>query len=100
MTQSSPPRRQAAGPTPTPWGAPPEPAPARGPAAPRKVLVIVVSVLITAASAAVITFLVLWLHNVGQSVGHVDRRDLKDLPGPHEVGLGAPVIPGTSGAAA
>ncbi|MFE2869434.1 hypothetical protein [Embleya sp. NPDC059259] len=62
---------------------------------------IVVCVLITAASAAVIAFLVLWLHNVGQSVGPLDRGDLKkDLPGPRDVGLGAPVLPGIAGGGA
>ncbi|MGW1995931.1 hypothetical protein [Embleya sp. NPDC001921] len=104
MTHSLPPQGSARGagpgPEPQPWGAPAEPRPARGPAAPRKGLVIVVSVLIVAASAAAITFLVLWLHNVGQSVGHVDRSDFKDLPGPRDVGLGAPLTPGTSGGAA
>ncbi|MFI6585903.1 hypothetical protein [Embleya sp. NPDC050493] len=101
MTHSLPPQGRGPGPVPQPWGGPAEPRPASGPAAPRKGLVIVVGVLITAASAAAIVFLVLWLHNVGQSVGPVDRSDLKkDLPGPHDVGLGAPVTPGTPGGGA
>jgi hypothetical protein len=70
-----------------------------GPLPPRKALVVVVSVLITAASAAVIVFLVLWMHNVGRSAGHVGRNDLRDLPGPRTVGLGAPAVPATGGGA-
>ncbi|MYS86329.1 hypothetical protein [Embleya scabrispora] len=101
MTHSLPPQGRGPGPAPQPWGGAAQPRPASGPAAPRKGLVIAVSVLITLASATAIVFLVLWLHNFGQSVGPVDRSDLKkDLPGPHNVGLGAPVIPGTSGGVA
>ncbi|MYW05902.1 hypothetical protein [Streptomyces sp. SID3343] len=93
MTQPYPPSREA-----WPAGGPGGPE-APLPLPPRKALVVVVSVLITAASAAVIVFLVLWMHNVSQIAGPVGRDDLKELPGPRHVGLGVPAAPGTGGGA-
>ncbi|WP_331766370.1 hypothetical protein [Embleya sp. NBC_00896] len=104
MSHSSPPQPHAFGPGPQPWGSPQSPQSLQppttpvGPAAPRKVRVALVGLLITLASAAVIVFVVLWVHNVSQSAGHVDRSDLKDLPGPRSnVGIGAPAAPTAGG---
>lgn len=74
------------------WGAAPPPQPYRGPARPRKLLVVLVGLLVTVASASGIALTVLWWDNTAKESGYTDTTLIKDeLPGPR--GLGADVVP-------
>lgn len=81
------------------WGAaqPPPPLPYRGPARPRKLLVILVGLMVTAASVSAIALSVLWWDNTAKETGFTDTTLVKNdgLPGPR--GMSIPVPPPAGG---
>lgn len=81
------------------WGAAPSPQAYRGPARPRKFLVVVVGLLVTAAALAGIATTVLWWDNTMRQMGVTDKNTVQDkLPGPR--GLGADLPPSFAPSAA
>ncbi|WP_436778261.1 hypothetical protein [Yinghuangia sp. YIM S09857] len=74
------------------WGAatPPPPRPYRGPAAPRKVMVGVVGLLIIVATLSAMAFTALWWDNAIKETGFTERDPFKDLPAPRGLGVAVP----------
>lgn len=81
------------------WGAAPSPQAYRGPARPRKFLVVVVGLLVSAAALAGIAATVLWWDNTSRQTGFTDTNITKDqLPGPRGLGTDLPPSPAAASA--